>query len=71
MSLRREREKQERRERHVYEAVLAVGAAVLVAGLLFAFGLVLYATVLSPRAADRPSPTGFSTLPASPDPPRP
>ncbi len=71
MSLRREREREERRGRRFYEALLALGVAILAGGLISAFGLVLYGTVLSPRPSAAP-PEGFSTLPAaSPDPPRP
>ena len=72
MSLRRERELEERRGRRFYEALLGLGAVILIAGLIFAFGLVFHATVLSPRTAERPSPASVSTLlEASPDPRRP
>jgi hypothetical protein len=49
MSLRREREQRESQKTRIYEAGLLIGVAVVGAGLLAAFGAVLYATVLSPR----------------------
>jgi hypothetical protein len=50
MSLRRDREQRELRKTRAYEGLLLAGAATVGAGLLAAFGAVLYATVLSPRA---------------------
>jgi hypothetical protein len=67
MSLRREREREERKRLRVYEAFLALGALVLVGGLAAAAGLVLYGTVLSPRPS---APASAGSAPAEPLPPR-
>ena len=73
MPHRRELDREERGRARLYEAALALGVALLAGGLLFAFGLVLYTNVLSPREPDRkPLPGGVSALPPeSPAPPRP